>query len=179
MKIKDRNEGNVVNCSSWFHEECVELQNGTLSIVMSVAYDTRSEDNGGNSTLQHIPRYGEKLPSDVVFYPSLIRVGRNQSTVIRICDRWMQECTTDQRGPSHPPQCTISREERKVVCLAVTDRSITSRTTAQHIESATHHSVSAHTIRRRLQQSGLSARRPLLGLPLKQNYRRLHHQWWD
>ncbi|GFV12763.1 transposable element Tcb1 transposase [Trichonephila clavipes] len=37
--------------------------------------------------------------------------------------------------------------------------------------------LSARTIRRRLQQSGLSARRPLLGLPLTQNHRRLRHQW--
>ncbi|GFS91469.1 transposable element Tcb1 transposase [Trichonephila clavipes] len=37
--------------------------------------------------------------------------------------------------------------------------------------------VSARTIRRRLQQSGLSARRPLLGLPLTQNQKRLHRQW--
>ncbi|GFW57170.1 transposable element Tcb1 transposase [Trichonephila clavipes] len=40
-------------------------------------------------------------------------------------------------------------------------------------------SLSARTIRRRLQQSGLSARRPLLGLPLTQNHRRLHRQWCD
>ncbi|GFS54644.1 transposable element Tcb1 transposase [Trichonephila clavipes] len=33
-------------------------------------------------------------------------VGRNQATVMRICDRWMQEGTTDQRVRSHPPQCT-------------------------------------------------------------------------
>ncbi|GFW82171.1 transposable element Tcb1 transposase [Trichonephila clavipes] len=39
--------------------------------------------------------------------------------------------------------------------------------------------VSAHTIRRRLQRSGLSARRPLLGLPLTQNHRRLRRQWGD
>ncbi|GFW94849.1 transposable element Tcb1 transposase [Trichonephila clavipes] len=58
------------------------------------------------------------------------RVGRNQTTVMRICDRWMQE-------------------------------------------------VSGRTIRHRLQQSGLSARRPLLGLPLTQNHRRLRHQWCD
>ncbi|GFX88731.1 transposable element Tcb1 transposase [Trichonephila clavipes] len=45
--------------------------------------------------------------------------------------------------------------------------------------SLTHHSVSAHTIRRRLQQSGLSARRPLLDLPLTQNHRRLRRQWCD
>ncbi|GFY33497.1 transposable element Tcb1 transposase [Trichonephila clavipes] len=61
-------------------------------------------------------------------------VGRNQTTVMRICDRWMQEGTTDRRGRSHLPQCTTS--------------------------------LSARTIRRHLQQSGLSARRPLLGLPL-------------
>ncbi|GFX78685.1 transposable element Tcb1 transposase [Trichonephila clavipes] len=63
--------------------------------------------------------------------------------------------------------------------MAVTDRSVTSRTVANHIESVTHHSVSARTIRRRLQQSDQSTRHPLLGLPLKQSHRRLHRQWCD
>ncbi|GFW66007.1 transposable element Tcb1 transposase [Trichonephila clavipes] len=63
--------------------------------------------------------------------------------------------------------------------MAVTDRSVSSRTIAQHIEFVKHHSVSALTIQRRLQQSGLSARRPLLGLPLTQNHRRLHRKWCD
>ncbi|GFU05059.1 transposable element Tc3 transposase [Trichonephila clavipes] len=107
------------------------------------------------------------------------RVGRNQTTVMRICDRWMQEGMTDRRGRSHPPQCTTSREDRQIVRMAVSDRSVTSRNAAQHIESVTHHSVSARTIRRRLEQSGLSARRPLLGLPLTQNHRRLRNQWCD
>ncbi|GFX20408.1 transposable element Tcb1 transposase [Trichonephila clavipes] len=71
------------------------------------------------------------------------------------------------------------REDRQVVRMAVTDRSVISRTVAQHIESVTHHLVSARTIRRRLQQSGLSARLPLLGLPLTQNHRRLRRQWCD
>ncbi|GFT38030.1 transposable element Tcb1 transposase [Trichonephila clavipes] len=91
----------------------------------------------------------------------------------------MRESTTDRRGISHPPQCTTSRENRQIVRMTVADRSIKSRTVSQHIESVTHHSVSARTIRRRLQQSGSSARRPLLGLPLTQNHRRLHHQWCD
>ncbi|GFT13051.1 uncharacterized protein TNCV_431621 [Trichonephila clavipes] len=86
------------------------------------------------------------------------RVGRNQTTVMRICDCWLKEGTTDRRGRSHPPHCTTSREDRQIVRMAVTDRSVTSRTVAQHIESVTHHSVSARTIRRRLQQNGLSAR---------------------
>ncbi|GFV89332.1 transposable element Tcb1 transposase [Trichonephila clavipes] len=95
---------------------------------------------------------------------------------MRICDRWLQEGTRDRRGRSHPPQCTTLREDRQIVRMTVTDRSATSRTVAQHIGSVTHHSVSVRTIRRRLQQSGLSARRPLLGLPLTQKYRRLHRQ---
>ncbi|PRD24846.1 UNVERIFIED_CONTAM: hypothetical protein NCL1_42597 [Trichonephila clavipes] len=44
--------------------------------------------------------------------------------------------------------------------MAVTDRSVTSLTIARHIES-----------------SGLSARHPLLGLPLTQNHRLLRSQW--
>ncbi|GFX24279.1 transposable element Tcb1 transposase [Trichonephila clavipes] len=107
------------------------------------------------------------------------RVEGNQTTVMRICDRWMQEGTTDRRGRSHPPQCTTSREDRQIVRMAVTDLSVPSRTVAQHIQSVTHHSVSARTIRRHLQQSGLSARRPLLGLLLTQNHRRLRRQWSD
>ncbi|GFX26062.1 transposable element Tcb1 transposase [Trichonephila clavipes] len=91
----------------------------------------------------------------------------------------MQEGTVDQRGLSHPPQCTTSRVGRQIVRKAVTDCSITLRTVAQHIASVTHHSVSARTIRRRLQQSGLSARRPLLGLPLTRNHKRLPRQWCD
>ncbi|GFV55223.1 transposable element Tcb1 transposase [Trichonephila clavipes] len=63
--------------------------------------------------------------------------------------------------------------------MAMTDLSVTSGIVAKHIESITHHSVYVRTIRRRLKQSGLSARRPLLGLPLTQNHRRLRRQWCD
>ncbi|GFW38347.1 transposable element Tcb1 transposase [Trichonephila clavipes] len=101
------------------------------------------------------------------------RVGRNQATVKRICDHWMQE----GRVRSHPPQCTTSREDKQIVCMEVLDRSITSRTIALHIEFVTHHSVSARTIRCRFQQSGLSARPPLLGIPLMQNHTCLRHEW--
>ncbi|GFX95508.1 HTH_38 domain-containing protein [Trichonephila clavipes] len=94
------------------------------------------------------------------------RVGRNQTTVMRICDFWMQEGTTDRRGRSHPPRGATLLEDRQIVHMAVTDHSVTSRTIAKDIESVTHHSVSARNIRRHLQQSDLSARRPLLGLPL-------------
>ncbi|GFY03029.1 transposable element Tcb1 transposase [Trichonephila clavipes] len=70
----------------------------------------------------------------------------------------MQGSTTDRRGRSHPPQCTTSREDRQIVRMAVTNRSVISRTIAQHNESVTHHSASARTIRCRLQQRGFFAR---------------------
>ncbi|UYV78932.1 hypothetical protein LAZ67_17000304 [Cordylochernes scorpioides] len=63
--------------------------------------------------------------------------------------------------------------------MAVTDRSVTSRTVAQHIQSVTHHPVSSRTIRRSLQQRGMSERRPLPRLPLTQNHRGLRRQWCD
>ncbi|PRD25595.1 UNVERIFIED_CONTAM: hypothetical protein NCL1_40481 [Trichonephila clavipes] len=50
---------------------------------------------------------------------------------MRICDRWMQEGMTDQRGRSHPPQCTTAGEDRQIVRMAVMDHSVTSRTIAQ------------------------------------------------
>ncbi|GFV11570.1 hypothetical protein TNCV_975601 [Trichonephila clavipes] len=53
----------------------------------------------------------------------------------------MQKGTTDLPHP-HPPKCTTSREDKQIVRMAVTDRSVTSRTIAQHIESVTPHSVS-------------------------------------
>ncbi|GFS80936.1 histone-lysine N-methyltransferase SETMAR [Trichonephila clavipes] len=73
--------------------------------------------------------------------------------------------------------CTTSHEDRQIVYMAVTDRSVTSRNVAQHIESVTHHSVSTRTIRCHLQQIGLSAIRPLFDLALTQNDRCLRRQW--
>ncbi|UYV68040.1 hypothetical protein LAZ67_5002891 [Cordylochernes scorpioides] len=46
----------------------------------------------------------------------------------------MDEGTTDRRVRSHPPQCTTSRDDKQIVRMAVTDRSVTSRSVAQHIQ---------------------------------------------
>ncbi|GFU14967.1 transposable element Tcb1 transposase [Trichonephila clavipes] len=144
---------------------CLVENSNSIRVRSSIRVRQRKDSN--------LPRY-----CGLSFRKIDSRVGRNQTTVMQICDRWMQESTTDRRGRSHPPQSTTSREDRKIVRKAVTDRSVTSRTVAQHIESVPHHSVSVRVIRR-LKQSGLSARRPFLELPLMQNHRRLHRQWCD
>ncbi|GFV52621.1 hypothetical protein TNCV_2872921 [Trichonephila clavipes] len=58
---------------------------------------------------------------------------------MRICGRCIQDGLTDRRGQSQPAQCTTSREDKHIKHMAVKDRSVTSRTVAQHIEFASHH----------------------------------------
>ncbi|GFW61702.1 transposable element Tcb1 transposase [Trichonephila clavipes] len=91
----------------------------------------------------------------------------------------MQDSTTARSGGSHSPQCTTSREYRQIGRMAVTYSSVTSRIVAQLIESVTHHLVSARTIQYRVQQSGLSLKRPFFDLHLTQNLRRVRRQWCD
>ncbi|GFV91105.1 transposable element Tc1 transposase [Trichonephila clavipes] len=79
-----------------------------------------------------------------------------------------------RRGRSHPPRCITGRDDRGIVYMAVMDRAATSQTVAQQI-----HSVSAHTIRCRLQQSETFTRRSLLRLRLTRNHRGLRSQWCD
>ncbi|GFT49617.1 transposable element Tcb1 transposase [Trichonephila clavipes] len=85
----------------------------------------------------------------------------------------------DQRGRSHPSRCTTARNKRWIGRMEVMDHAAPSRTIAQQIQSVTQHSVSSRTIRHCLQQSGISAKRPLLRLPLTGNHRCLHRQWCD
>ncbi|GFU88555.1 transposable element Tc1 transposase [Trichonephila clavipes] len=96
---------------------------------------------------------------------------------MRIYHRWMQELTLDRLCLSQPPLCATVLDDRWIVPMAVMDHVTTSRVIAQQIQFFTHYSVSAPTIRLCLQQSGTSARRPLLHLPLTENHWRLRSQW--
>ncbi|GFX11496.1 hypothetical protein TNCV_1821791 [Trichonephila clavipes] len=61
--------------------------------------------------------YGQNFEADD-FPCGVVNLYKGKSvvtTVMRICDRWMQEGTTNQRGRSHPPQCTTSRVEKGVL----------------------------------------------------------------
>ncbi|GFV04859.1 transposable element Tcb1 transposase [Trichonephila clavipes] len=89
----------------------------------------------------------------------------------------MREGTTEWQVDRIHLSAPLHRERRQIVRMAVTNRSVISRTVAQHIESATHHSVIVRVpFSARLKKNGLSTRLPLLGLPLTQNHRRLLHE---
>ncbi|GFT57728.1 hypothetical protein TNCV_1851661 [Trichonephila clavipes] len=68
--------------------------------------------------------------------------------------------------------------------MAVMNRVTRSRTIMQQIQTATHHPLSARKIRRRLTQSGMSARMSernvsIAFLTLDRNHKHLRHQWFD
>ncbi|GFU95190.1 uncharacterized protein TNCV_4139741 [Trichonephila clavipes] len=62
---------------------------------------------------------------------------------------------------------TGSREDRHVFRIPLMDRAATPRALSQAMGSFARQQVSARTLRQRLQQQGLSARRPWMRLPLK------------
>ncbi|GFX86843.1 transposable element Tcb1 transposase [Trichonephila clavipes] len=94
-----------------------------------------------------------------------------------LCGSDIARCRRDRRSRSRQPHCTTAQDDRWMVHIAVINRATTSRTISKQIQSVTYRSVSARTIRHCLQQSGMSARRPLLLLHLTGNHR--HRQWCD
>lgn len=105
------------------------------------------------------------------------RVGRDPMTSKRIWDRWVQEGNTERHAGSQRPPITNARQDRHVIRSALWDRSTTSQTLSRELGSYAGRQVSARTVRRRLQQHGLSARRPLLRLPLTLRLRQARLQW--
>ncbi|GFY07532.1 HTH_Tnp_Tc3_2 domain-containing protein [Trichonephila clavipes] len=77
------------------------------------------------------------------------------------------------------PPITSSREDMHVTRMALMDRAATSRSLSQELGSFARQQVSARTIRRRMLQHGLSARRLWLQLPLTLHHRQERLQWWD
>ncbi|GFW03713.1 hypothetical protein TNCV_2538241 [Trichonephila clavipes] len=83
---------------------------------------------------------------------------------------------------------TSSREDRHITSMTSIDRAATSRDRSQESGSFARQQMHARTIRRRMQQHGLSAQRPLqrltLTLPLEHllwcDQRRIwEHEWRD
>ncbi|GFY20812.1 hypothetical protein TNCV_1120461 [Trichonephila clavipes] len=63
--------------------------------------------------------------------------------------------------------------------MALMNCAAPSRTVSERIQHVTHQSMSARTLRHRLQKTGMSAKCLLLRLSLTENHRRLRHQWCD
>ncbi|GFV36818.1 transposable element Tcb1 transposase [Trichonephila clavipes] len=90
-----------------YHNSTSEMQRQAIvtGIVRSCVSHSAAKTDG--------QRIAERVQTNPVFWQwkSVVVLDEIQTTVMRICDRWMQEGTTDQPGRSHTPQCTTSRED--------------------------------------------------------------------
>ncbi|GFT89557.1 HTH_Tnp_Tc3_2 domain-containing protein [Trichonephila clavipes] len=105
------------------------------------------------------------------------RVGRDPMTVSRIWNRWVQDGNTECRAGSQPPPITSSRKFRHVTRMPLMDRAVTSRALKEELGSFARQQMSTRTVRRRLQQYELSARRSWLWLLLTLHHRQERLQW--
>ncbi|GFW15403.1 transposable element Tc1 transposase [Trichonephila clavipes] len=105
------------------------------------------------------------------------RVQRNSSTIMRVSKQWTDEGRTTRKSGSGPRNVMSARDDRRLMRMAQTDRTASSRQLEAQWSTATGVSLCASSIRRRLLQRGLRARIPLYRIPLTQNHHRLRLQW--
>ncbi|GFV84116.1 transposable element Tcb2 transposase [Trichonephila clavipes] len=105
------------------------------------------------------------------------RVQRNSSTIMRVSKQWTDEGRTARKSGSGPRNVTSAPDDRRLVRMAQTDPTASSRQLAAQWSTATGVSLCASSIQRRLLQRGLRARIPLCRIPLTQNHCHLRLHW--
>ncbi|GFV84918.1 transposable element Tc1 transposase [Trichonephila clavipes] len=93
------------------------------------------------------------------------RVQRNSSTIMRVSKQWTDEGRTAEKSASGPQNVTSAREDRRLVRMAQTNRTASSRQLAAQWSTTTRVALCASSIWRRLLQRGLRARIPLCRIP--------------
>ncbi|GFW13020.1 transposable element Tc1 transposase [Trichonephila clavipes] len=88
------------------------------------------------------------------------RVQRNSSTIMRVSKQWTDEGRTARKSGSGPRNVTSARDDRRLVRMAQTDHTASSRQLTAQWSTATGVSLCASSIRRRLLQRGLRSRIP-------------------
>ncbi|GFW00472.1 transposable element Tc1 transposase [Trichonephila clavipes] len=100
------------------------------------------------------------------------RVQRNSSTIMCVSKQWTDEGRTARKSGSGARIVMSAPDDRRLVRMAQTDHTASSRQLAAQWSTATHVSLCASSIRRRLLQRVLRVRIPLYRIPLTQNHRK-------
>ncbi|GFV91486.1 transposable element Tcb1 transposase [Trichonephila clavipes] len=155
----------VVDIFSRNPVESIVGENIACAVIRDLVLSSREQlisEQKNDPELGHIYRYLEN-PDD-------------SSINATVCGNWSHDSKLIDGWLFYAKYATTLRELRVYIFRYHCRVSTTDRRGRSHPPQCTT-SLSARTIRRRLQQSGLSARRPLLGLPLTQNHRRIHRRW--
>ena len=96
---------------------------------------------------------------------------------MRTWNHWVTESLTERQARSQRTPMTNIRKDRHTLRLSLQNRITISRTIGQEMAMFAERPVSARSVRRRLQYRVLSARRPLLYLPLTMQYEERRRLW--
>lgn len=105
------------------------------------------------------------------------RIGRDSHTIRSAYQAWVDEGRTSALPRSGRPRRSSQREDRVLVRASTSSRTSPATALAREWSPAIHRGVSVRTIRRRLQEAGLSARRTLQRIPLTRQHRQARLQW--
>lgn len=101
----------------------------------------------------------------------------SRSTISRLYSRLQHTGTTNDRPRSGRPRVTSRRQDQYIRLTHLRNRFRTAVETAQTIHGTHNNRISAGTVRNRLREFGLRARRPYIGMPLTQRRRQLRMHW--
>ena len=105
------------------------------------------------------------------------RIGTHRKTIWRLANRLRTTGSTDDRPRSGRPRVTTRAQDRYIVTSHLRDRFLTAVETARNTRGRTNNRISAQTVRRRLRERGLRARRPYVGIVLLQRHRLQRLRW--
>lgn len=101
----------------------------------------------------------------------------HRSTISRLYERLRTTGTTNDRPRSGRPRVTSRRQDRYIRLVHLRDRYRTPGETALNIRGLHNNRISARTVRNRLRDFGIRARRPYVGLVLNQQRRQRRMAW--
>jgi len=101
----------------------------------------------------------------------------SRMTIYRLLVRLRDTGTTSDRRRSGRPRATTLRQDRQIRLIHLRNRFVTAVNTARRMPRRFNNRISDQTVRNRLRQCGLRARRPLKGAILKRRHRIARLQW--
>ena len=97
----------------------------------------------------------------------------HESSISRLYRKYLATGSVADRPRPGQPRVTSQRQDRNIRWLHLRHRFRSATETARETRGRTRRRVSAHTVRRRLRDAGISCRRPYHGARLTDNHRRL------
>ena len=98
-------------------------------------------------------------------------------SISRLMLRLRQTGRTNDRPRNGMPRVTSQRQDGHLLLIHIRNRMITAENTARRTHGLANVRISGQTVRRRLRESGLRARRPVVGSILKQLHMTTRIAW--